>query len=276
MTDAATTNPRFSRLRLWLRVPIRVRLPFGSWWLAMNDACGRAILRGDFEPAEQRFVERYLQPGMTVLDIGAHHGFYSLLASQKVGAAGRVVAFEPSPRERQKLLRHLELNGCSNVTVEAMALGASAGDAELFVVQGKETGCNSLRSPEVSLHTKKITVPVTSLDRYLEQRGTARVDFVKMDVEGGELDVLRGAAAMLQRPPRPVILCEVQEERTRAWGYAAGEIITQLVERQYGWFRIMAEGFLRPLVSKRNIFNGNFVAVPEERLSEMQQQGLLG
>jgi hypothetical protein len=157
-----------------------------------------------------------------------------------------------------------------------MALGANAGDAAMFVVQGNETGCYIVRPEEVSLHTKKITVPVTSLDRYLEQRGTARVDFVKMDVEGGELDVLRGAAVMLQRPPRPVILCEVQEERTRAWGYAAGEIITQLVERQYGWFRIMPEGFLRPLVSKRNIFNGNFVAVPEERLNEMRERELLG
>jgi FkbM family methyltransferase len=264
------------RLRLFLRVPIRVRLPFGSWWRAVNDVCGRAILRGDFEPAEQRFVERYLQPGMTMLDIGAHHGFYSLLASQKVGAAGRVVAFEPSARERQKLLRHLQLNWCSNVTVEAMALGAGEGEVELFVVQGKETGCNSLRQPEVSLHTIKLTVALISLDRYLEQRGIARVDFIKMDVEGGELDVLQGAAAMLQKRPRPVILCEVQEERTRAWGYAAGEIIAELVERQYGWFRITPEGILRPLVSKRTVFNVNFVAVPEERLSEMQQQGLLG
>jgi FkbM family methyltransferase len=276
MMEAATTKPHFLWLRLFLRVPIRVRLPFGSWWLAVNDVCGRAILRGDFEPAEQRFVERYLRPGMTMLDIGAHHGFYSLLASQRVGAEGRVVAFEPSPRERQKLLRHLELNKCSNVIVEAIALGASAGDAELFVVQGKETGCNSLRPPEVSLHTKKLIVPMSNLDRYLEQHGVARVDFVKMDVEGGELDVLRGASAMLQRPPRPVILCEAQEDRTRAWGYAAGEIIAQLLEWQYGWFRITPEGILRPLVSKRNVFNGNFVAVPDERLSEMQERELLG
>jgi FkbM family methyltransferase len=241
----------------------------------VNDVCGRAILRGDFEPAERQFVERYLQPGMTVLDIGAHHGFYSLLASLKVGTAGHVIAFEPSPREKQRLIRHLELNQCTNVMVEAMAVGASEGDAELFVVQGKETGCNSLRSPEVSLRTRKLSVAVISLDRYLEQRGIHQVDFVKIDVEGGELDVLRGAEVMLQREPRPAILCEVQEDRTRTWGYAAAEIIEQLAERRYGWFRITPEGSLRPLVAKRNIFNGNFVAVPEERQAEMRERGLL-
>jgi FkbM family methyltransferase len=65
-------------------------------------------------------VERFLKPNMTVLDIGTHHGFYSLLASYKVGATGQVIAFEPSPRERRRLLWHLRLNRKKNVLVELL------------------------------------------------------------------------------------------------------------------------------------------------------------
>jgi len=109
----------------WVRMmPLPVRLPFGVWWLAEDDWLGKAILCGGLENAERSVVERILQPGMRVLDIGAHHGFYTLLASRKVGAGGRVLAFEPSPRERRKLLRHLRLNRCTNVQVEDCALGA--------------------------------------------------------------------------------------------------------------------------------------------------------
>ena len=84
---------RFRFKRLWNRIvpfaPLPTRLPWGGWWLAYNDVCGDAIFTGNFEEAERQFVERFLKPGMVVLDIGAHHGFYTLLASRKVGQKGR-------------------------------------------------------------------------------------------------------------------------------------------------------------------------------------------
>ena len=95
-------------------IPVPVKLPFGSWWLARNgDHVGKPVREGTFETAELAFVERFIQPGMTVLDLGAHHGLYTLLASKRVGAAGKVYAFEPSPRANAKTLRqHLILNLC--------------------------------------------------------------------------------------------------------------------------------------------------------------------
>src|SRR5712691_5679585 len=120
-------------IRVFPRVPFPVRLPYGGWWLARNDATGNVVLTGQFETAERGFVERFLQPGMTILDIGAHHGFYTLLASRKVGPGGSVVAFEPSPREREKLMWHLRLNRCRNVQVQSCALGSKQGEAELFL-----------------------------------------------------------------------------------------------------------------------------------------------
>src|SRR5438309_4114648 len=104
-------------------------------------------LRNGFERQEQEFLLEFLGPGMTFIDIGAHHGLYSLLASKKVGPSGRVVAFEPSPREFRRLRWNLALNRCRRVRAEPFALGATDGTADLFVCLGWDTGCNSLRPP---------------------------------------------------------------------------------------------------------------------------------
>jgi FkbM family methyltransferase len=245
-------------------------------WRAENDSCGRDILRGQFENAERLFVERYLAPGMTVLDIGAHHGFYSVLASKKVCSDGRVIAFEPSPRERERLARHLAWNSCSNVRVEETALGETEGQAEFFLVDGKETGCNSLRQPDTKHPTRRLQVQVNRLDKYLGARKIASVDFIKLDVEGAELGVLKGATEVLENLPRPVLLCEVQDRRTKPWGYAALEIIQFLSFRGYDWFMLRENGSLQMLDTKdRKEWDGNFVAVPPERVEDLRDRGIM-
>jgi FkbM family methyltransferase len=262
-------------MTLWFGIPSQVCLPWGAVWRAENDACGRAILRGQFENAERQFVERYLEPGMTALDIGAHHGFYTLLASKKVGRDGRVVAFEPSPRERERLARHLTLNACSNVLVEEAALGETEGLAGFFLVANKETGCNSLRQPQTKHPTRTVQVQVKRLDDCLRAAQIARVDFIKLDVEGAELSVLRGAGKVLENWPRPVLLCEVQDLRTSAWGYPAVEIIKFLAERGYGWFMLREDGSLRVVdTNARKEWDGNFAAVPPERFEDLHNRGL--
>lgn len=251
-------------------LPLPVRLPFGGWWLAWNDVCGDAIFTGGFEEPERRFMERFLRKDMTVLDIGAHHGFYTLLASFKVGPLGRVIAFEPSPKEWKKLLWHLRLNRCKNVQVENSALGSYNGEAQLFLVDGRDTGCNSLRKPNVAEPIHPVRVPVMRLDDYLQRHGIERVDFVKMDVEGAELEVLKGAVQLLQRRPRPVWMVEVQDIRTEPWGYQAAEIVRFLEAFGYSWFAPQPEGHLVPVACDQERFDGNFVAVPVERLGEIQ------
>ena len=212
-----------------LHVPaMPVRLSYGAWWLAGPGLLDERLLNGDFETRELKFVQCYLRPGMTVFDIGAHHGLYSVLAAKCVGEKGRVRSFEPSPRERKYLKQNLGINHCHNVTVESFALGSSTGQTELFLVEGDKDGCNSLRPPSVEVTSQKVPVEMQTLDEYLQKQKIEKVDFIKLDVEGGELEVLRGATRLLQSAERPIILVEVEDIRTAPWGYRAEMIIRHL------------------------------------------------
>jgi FkbM family methyltransferase len=257
----------------WTRnVRIPVRLPFGALWLLRRDNLGEPLLAGAFEINEIAFVERFLKPGMTVLDLGAHHGLYTLLASKRVGYRGKVIAFEPSPRERRALLLHLILNRCTNAKVQGLAVGNENTEAALFVVEGNQTGCNSLRPPDVLSGTFPVRVRVIRIDDWLDKQRFRQIDFVKLDVEGAELEALKGASRLLERRPRPVILAEVQDVRTIPWGYRANEILLHLHERGYKWFSVLVDGTVEELdLSARN-FEGNFIACPQERESEFVER----
>ena len=247
------------------KIPVPIRLPFGAWWLARNDHVSQPIIEGKFEAAELAFLNRFLRQGMTVLDLGAHHGFYTLLASKRVGNTGNVFSFEPSARERKALRLHLKLNRCKNVAIQEMALGDQNMKTDLYVVEGWAAGCNSLRPPDVAARTSPVPVRVVRLDDWLADHKIDQVDFIKLDVEGGELDVIKGATNLLERRPRPVILAEVQDIRTLAWGYKAKDVINYLRDRGYTWFRISENGSTEELDIVQHEFDGNFVAVPEER-----------
>lgn len=252
------------------KLPIPLRLGFGAWWLAEQGNLDDQLMYNKFEEAEQRFVGQFLRPGMTMVDIGAHHGLYTMLGSRRVGKKGRVVAFEPSPRECRKLKRHLRLNRCSNVQLETNALASENGVANLYVVDGYRNACNSLRQPDVPDATRTIPVPVRRLDDALAARGVSKVDFIKLDAEGAELQVLQGAEKLLTTAPRPLILAEVQDLRTQPWNYKAREIPLLLDRWEYRWFSINESGKLQVASPYEETYDGNFVAVPEERVEEIK------
>ena len=222
--------------RLFPEMPIPLRLPFGALWLAQKSALDDDLIHEGFEEAEITFIEMFLQPGMTVIDAGAHHGLYTLLASKGVGKRGQVIAFEPSSRERKRLRRHLWVNRCKNVNVLACALGDERREADLFLVEGREDWCNSLRAPQIDARTVAVRVEVERVDDVLERLGVSRVDLIKLDIEGAELSFLQGARTTLASS-RPVILAEVQDLRTRPWGYAAREVIDLLARRTIAGLR---------------------------------------
>jgi FkbM family methyltransferase len=260
------TSLRYHLRRAWLRVipgvPVLLRCQPGLWWIAREDGVSEELFTGTFELNERRFVERFVKPGMIVLDVGAHAGYYTLLTSKLVGRSGRVFAFEPSPRERQRLLQHLRLNRCRNVTVERVALSDRRGDGELFVFD-RATGCNSFH-PGDTRGAHRVTVPVTTLDELFAAGVFTTVDVVKMDIEGAELSALRGAERIF-RDVRPALLCEVHDKRTAPWGYRARDIIDVVAAWGYRWYSIEDRGSVSPISPDATTFFGNAVALPVER-----------
>lgn len=255
--------------RIFPSAPFPIRLPFGAWLIGRDDLLARSLTFDSFEAAECASIQKLLRPGMIVLDIGAHQGFYTLFASSLVGKKGRVFAFEPSPRERRALRLNIVINFRRNVSIQPLALGDQESEADLHIVSKYNTGCNSLRPPAVPESTFTETVKVGTLDNWLAREKIDRVDFMKIDVEGAELSVLKGAHESLMRRPRPIIQAEVEDVRTKPWGYRAQEIVAFLNALEYEWFQPELDGRLAPIAPEREEVPANLVAVPTERKQEV-------
>ncbi|HEX4348460.1 MAG TPA: FkbM family methyltransferase [Vicinamibacterales bacterium] len=238
--------------------PVPIYVSPGFWFITRNDHLSSQVFAGSFETNECAAFASVLRPGMTVLDIGANVGFYSLLASRLIGPGGRVIAFEPSAREGRRLALHLRINGARNVTTEPFALGERNEEATFYVVEERDSGCNSFRPGDLGLPTTPVTVSVKRLDDCLP-RGT-RIDVVKIDVEGAELSALRGGEQMFRRD-RPPVMCEIEEIRIAPWGYRGRDIVDLLAGWGYEWSAITEHG-LRPLSGSESEFSGNFLARP--------------
>ena len=151
---------------------------------------------GTYERPKQRAMMSHLQPDMVTCDIGANAGFYSLLMAKAVGKRGLVYAFEPHPENLSYLRCHLQLNGVGNVQLTGEAVSDFVGEARFAANRGSYEG----RLDEEG----QLRVPVVTLD-YLFSIGRLQpADLLKIDVEGAELSVLKGAQNLLKRF-RPVV-----------------------------------------------------------------------
>jgi FkbM family methyltransferase len=149
---------------------------------------------GTYESEKAKLFAQHAKPGQTVYDIGANAGYYSLIASRVLGPTGRVVAFEPSPRNLGFLHHHLSLNHNTNVKVLDIAVSDSEGMTRFFVDN----------DPKLSrvMAAGNIVVRTTTLDRLMGELPLP--DLIEMDIEGAEYSALLGAERLL-RAASPVI-----------------------------------------------------------------------
>ena len=230
--DFAHTNDR--------TIVIKEIAPGVRLFIDLSDhVIGLNILRGHYEQDEIEFVARTLKPGDTAIDVGGHIGFFTMQMAAMVGPSGRVYAFEPLDSNADLLERSIAENGFRDrVVFQRAAVGAAPGTASLtFPAETLNSGgAYVLRDGTAPLTGNQTRhVPLVALDA-LELRRPVR--FIKMDVEGAEPQVLRGAARILAED-RPVILSELHPTQLeRASGVTADAFLAQIAALGYRAHRI--------------------------------------
>lgn len=210
---------------------------------------------------EIQFVRDYLKPGMNVVDVGAGFGVYALPLARKVGPEGKVYAFEPV----QIMRKHLDISkvesGVTNLEVFDKALGSASG----------KRGLSEAKTPEmVVLESEGDEVQVVTFDNWWDFEGNPTLELVKIDVNGWELDVLRGAERFLsERSPIVVI-------STAEIGEKQNALIEYLGSRGYSFFDFIAGiGLLQPIEdwSQRDSYIQNIIVVKSDRVSDFKEKG---
>lgn len=154
------------------------------------------LKRDGLEPGVAGSIRAAIHAGDTVIEIGAHVGYYTVLLAKLVGQEGRVYAFEPDPVSRRCLVRNLELNDISNVKVLDLAVTDSETPVSLSASRYGESNSSIGSPPERVGFGQQILVKATTLDGFCD-RNSLRPDLVKIDVEGAEAAVLAGGSKTL-------------------------------------------------------------------------------
>jgi FkbM family methyltransferase len=148
----------------------------------------------DYEKENFDFIKSSVNDGGVVLDIGAHIGLFSLIASQIVGQKGKVFAFEPSPTTFDVLSKTISINNANHIIEPIQkAVGEIEGTIQFFVSNDSIDNSNSLVKYLSDRELKGIDIAITSTDLFVKEKNLRKINFIKIDVEGAELDTLKGA-----------------------------------------------------------------------------------
>ena len=236
------------KVNAWFNASVLARVPFlASIWFAGKRLTARWLASGrgvrvnlggqsayihpftiaygihNWEPYTAELFQNALKPGSTVLDIGAHHGYFSLLAARCVGKEGRVYAFEPVPQNFQILKTNIELNHLTNVTPVNKAVSDRCTTVPFFY--RRDTGVGGSLFP--TNRPNECTVPVESItiDAFLAGES---VDVVKMDIEGGESFALEGMNKTLFQSKCLLLIVEFIPGLLQRAGVNPEEFLAQL------------------------------------------------
>lgn len=201
------------------------------------------LFTGTHEPYTTVLFKQLVRRGMTVIDLGAQIGYFTLLAASLVGEKGRVFAFEPEPRNYALLVKNIEVNAFKNVIPLQKAVSYKTGKVNLFLSKADSSG-HSLFKAKVARRmetlAESIMVDVVSLDEFFNDNGCP-IDVIKMDVEGAEMTVLLGMAKILEGNDNPKIFTEFNPAALQKSGVPPEEYWNKLMQFGFKFIYLIME-----------------------------------
>lgn len=203
-----------------------------------DSVLSRLIYNG-FEETELLFLRRYLKTSDIFIDIGANIGLFSLHAAQVIGNRGKVLAFEPAPVTYSRLLLNVDLNGFGSIiTCNNLGLSDKKGHLKMNISSSGYDAWNTFAPITRAFFNDQIDVPVETLDNYLTEQkmGAKDISLIKVDVEGWETFVFKGASKLLKDKDAPVLLVEFTDEYAFAAGTNCYELYDLIKSYGYNWY----------------------------------------
>jgi FkbM family methyltransferase len=191
--------------KLWVQIPSGLGK---GLWIQVDPRFELGYSNGDYEPWLQELLRAQLRPGDCFYDIGAHTGFFAMIASKFLTPSGKIVAFEPDPDNAANLRANLEKNSITQVIVVQAAVWSSAGHLTFQRALENSNRTQGQIMTDRNARLEQIAIPSVQLDEFVFTEGHPAPQLIKMDIEGAEWEALQGARHLLERA-KPKLLCEV-------------------------------------------------------------------
>jgi len=210
--------------------------------LDMEKVVDRWFYFDDFEYQSFDLAMKFLKEGMIILDIGANIGLYTLLFCKKTGLSGKVFAFEPAPEAFFRLKQNVKLNNFKNCKLFNSGISNEAGMSKFYVCE--DDAFNSLGNKPMAPILKTIDIPVTTVDEFCQKENIAKVDLIKIDTEGADYLVLKGADGLLTSENSPIVMCEYNRNMDGGYSFKVIDMYNYLTETGYEIYEVNEKGTL--------------------------------
>lgn len=218
-----------------------------------------------YEPDVSAIMFRILAEGDSVIDVGANVGYFSLLMGLIAGPQGHVLAFEPGAENVQRLRANLALTGIENVTVVETAASAEPGELTFFINSDNAGGCalwdpaqypGNVKCQETPL---PLRIQATTIDAEMERSGLAVPKLIKIDTEGAEHEVLKGASKLLATGKVPYIVAELHEFGLDKMGSSQMALREFMAQFGYETFAMYNSGAMPKLIPRGTTISARYI-----------------
>jgi len=259
-------NPRKLKIKGVMKYDKNLRINFNTssyveWEL---------FFRGYYEKNVIDAIKKILRPGFVAIDAGANIGTHTLIIGKLVGDSGKVFAFDPHPESTEKLKENISLNNLLNIKVLQLALSNKKGTMTLFSYDDEmsDHGTASLYVLP-RLQKNGVEVPVSTIDKVIEEENLNRLDFIKIDTRGSDFPIILGARESIKNFS-PFIIFEYNKENWGHSGFKWEEAKIFFDENDYGLYFINQKNILPVGANPVFTTSHNILAIPNSKISQIK------